>query len=171
MSEEVELNGRVYKKFAGAWHDENFIRAPGAIARELDLLARKVGVAAMVTVEEAAATPATETKKSSSGGDSQESAFSHEDVSPIIAGIIREQVGESGAYVKHRELVAAMLAHPEAKEQIDSAVEQRGHSPKQWASWMVQSFSAAMTADRSDFEEAFERKRIDDQWAYRPKNG
>ena len=165
MSEEIELNGQIYKKFGGAWHDANFIRVPQAVARELDVLAHRADEAAVITPAEAATGPARETK---SRKGSQESAFSEEDVSPIIAGIIRQRYDESGQYVKHRDLVQAMLAHPEAREQIDSAVEKRGHSEKQWASWMVQSFSAAMTADRSDFENAFERERIDDQWAYKP---
>lgn len=166
MSEEIELNGQVYKKFGGEWHDANFIRVPQAISRELDVLARRQEEAATISLAEAATEPAR--KKASRA--TQESAFSEEEVSPIIAGIIRDRYGESGDYVKHRDLVQAMLAHPEAREQIDSAVDKRGHSAKQWASWMVQSFSAAMTADRSDFEEAFERERIDDQWAYRPVN-
>lgn len=165
MAEEIELNGQIYKKFGGEWHDANFIRVPHAVARELDVLAHRADEATVITPAEAATEPANETK---SRKGSQESAFSEEDVSPIIAGIIRHRYGESGDYVKHRDLVQAMLAHPEARKQIESAVEKRGHSEKQWASWMVQSFSAAMTADRSDFEDAFERERIDDQWAYRP---
>lgn len=164
MSEEIELNGQIYKKFGGEWHDATFIRVPQAIARELDVLARRKEENATISLAEAATEPAKKKSRSSS----QESAFSEEEVSPIIAGVIREQYAESGDFIKHRDLVKALLEHPKMAQQIDGAVEKRGHSRKQWASWMVQSFSAAMTADRSDFEDAFERERIDDQWAYKP---
>lgn len=165
MPDEIELNGEVYKKFGGEWHDSNFIRVPQAIARRLDVKAHRQEEALAVEMTKKSAVRARK-RKSSSG--TQESAFSEDDVAPIIAEVIRAQYAESGDYVKHRKLVKAMLEHPEAREQIESAVEKRGHTEKQWASWMVQSFSAAMTAERLPIDDKFERERIDDQWAYRP---
>ena len=159
MPDEIELNGKVYKRFGGEWHDANFIRVPQAIARELDVLA--LGSADIHITE-------TVEKRSTSSGNGGGSAFSEEDVSPVIAQLIRERHAASGDYVKHRQLVDALLHHDEAREHIDDAVEQKGHSPKQWASWMVQSFSAAMTAERSPYQDDFERRRVDNQWAYRP---
>lgn len=165
MPDEIELNGEVYKKFGGEWHDSNFIRVPQAIARQLDVKAHRQEEALAVELTKKSAVRARK-RKSSSG--TQESAFSEDDVAPIIAEVIRSQYAESGDYVKHRKLVKAMLEHPEAREQIESAVEKRGHTEKQWASWMVQSFSAAMTAERLPIDDKFERERIDNQWAYRP---
>lgn len=169
MPDEIELNGEMYKRFGGEWHDANFIRVPQAIARELDVKARRAEEAAVVTAPVEA--PAETVKTAKSHGGTTESAFSEEEVAPIIAEVIRERFAESGDYVKHRKLVEALLERPEAREQIESAVEKRGHTEKQWASWMVQSFSAAMTAERLPIEDAFERERIDNQWAYRPVDG
>ena len=166
MPNEIELNGEVYKKFGGEWHDSNFIRVPQAIARRLDVKARREQEA--LPVEATVEAPAASSKKSKSDGRTQESAFSEEEVAPIIAEVIRQRSGQSGDYVKHRKLVEALLEHPEARPQIESAVEKRGHTEKQWASWMVQSFSAAMTAERLPIDDKFERERIDNQWAYRP---
>ncbi len=168
MPEEIELNGEVYKRFGGEWHDSNFIRVPQAIARQLDVKAHREEEALAV---EATVKSASSAKKRKSSSGTQESAFSEDEVAPIIAEVIRAQYEERGDYVKHRKLVEAMLEHPEAREQIESAVEKRGHSEKQWASWMVQSFSAAMTAERLPIDDKFERERIDDQWAYRPVEG
>lgn len=165
MPDEIELNGEVYKKFGGEWHDSNFIRVPQAISRQLDVKAHREQEATAVTTTVEAST---RTKKGKSGGGTTESAFSEEEVAPIIAEVIRERSAESGDYVKHRKLVEALLEHPEVRPQIESAVEKRGHTEKQWASWMVQSFSAAMTAERLPIDDKFERERIDDQWAYRP---
>lgn len=166
MPDEIELNGEVYKKFGGEWHDSNFIRVPQATARQLDVKARRQEEATAVTTTVEA--PAQRSKKGKSNSGTQESAFSEEDIAPIIADVIRERHAESGDYVKHRRLVEALLEHAEAREQIESAVKKRGHTEKQWASWMVQSFSAAMTAERLPIDDSFERERIDNQWAYRP---
>lgn len=93
------------------------------------------------------------------------------DVFPIIAQLIHELYEEDGEFVKYREIRQALLAHDEGRTHIERAVEQKGHWAEDWASWMRAWFGAAITDNRSSYQDDFERKRIEGRWAYRPVKG
>lgn len=160
MSETFELDGKVYQYLDGDWYDAHYIRAPQAIAQQLDAQRRATGQG---TVEQRRRKAET-----TSGGGSADSAFSHDDVFPFIAELIEKLYGEKGEFVTHREIVAELVEHPEVRAYMDEAIRQKGHTVRDWSNWMVQWFSAAFTEKRSVYWDKFERERIEERWAYRP---
>jgi hypothetical protein len=158
MPTEVTLDGKVYRQIGDIWYDgTSFIRVPKRIARRLDTrLARQRGPVAKVQAKTRRSKPKPKKK-----------GFHQEEVLPVIAGVIRERSADD-EYVTHHEIVSALLVDPEGRELAEKAVERRGHTVKRWASWMVQAFSKAISAEESDYEETFERERVDGTWAYRP---
>ena len=157
---EVEHKGRTYRQINDVWYDsDSFIRVPRSLARELDIAMKREKFA------EAELEPVIVTKKKKSRN--REKGFHQEEVLPVIADIIRNEA-DDGDYVTHHEIVDALLDHPEGRDLVEKAQERRGHSPKRWASWMVQSFSSNISSRTSKYGESFERARQDGTWAYRP---
>ena len=159
MHTEVELDGKTYRQINGVWYDgTSFIRVPKSLARRLDTRLAREG------------DPIVEVQKKpvrSRSKRPQQKGFEQEDVLPVIASLIREE-SEAKEYVTHHEIVEALLEDPEGRELTEEAVARRGHTPKRWASWMVQAFSKHISAEESDYDHKFERARVDGTWAYRP---
>ena len=159
MHTEVELDGKVYRQIGDVWYDgTSFIRVPKSLARRLDTRLVRESDPIVEVQKKPRRSPSKRHKKK---------GFEQEDVLPVIAELIREEA-EAKEYVTHHEIVAALLDDPEGRELAEEAVERRGHTPKRWASWMVQAFSKHISAEDSIYDDRFERARIDGTWAYRP---
>ena len=159
MSPEIELDGKVYRLIGDDWYDAiTFISAPKVIARELDARHRTL---------ETTPSPQPQRKPSARETHSEDSAFSNAEVFPYIAQVIRDRCADVDDFVTHGEIVEDLLTHREARGRIEDAIHKKGHAASDWAHWMVQSFSAAITESRSPYQDAFERKRVEDRWAYR----
>jgi hypothetical protein len=91
--------------------------------------------------------------------------FTQSDTSPIIAEIIERLFEKSREYVTHDAIVDALLKHPQA--QVILAHCPPNESTEWWASTMVAWFSQAITVERSDWNNRFERTKIDGKWAYK----
>ncbi|HEV7221483.1 MAG TPA: GDP-mannose 4,6-dehydratase [Pirellulales bacterium] len=96
--------------------------------------------------------------------------FTHDDVFPVIARLIRQSVSDAEGFVSHQDLVEALLADPMGEKLIDAARADRDkdRSAAWWASNMVQWFSQKITAGASDHARDFERVHREDGYAYRP---
>ena len=94
------------------------------------------------------------------------------DVFPIIAQVIRDEYAQKERFVTHDEIIARLLAHPEAVHLIGQAHEQQDKQrPHEWlAHNMVAWFSERITVGQSDWANEFIREKIDDKWAYKPQN-
>jgi hypothetical protein len=90
--------------------------------------------------------------------------FTQSDTFPIIAEIIEHLFEESRAYVTHDAIVDRLLKHPEAAAILSYCP--KNESTEWWASNMVSWFSQAFRVGRSDWNNRFERKKIDGKWAY-----
>jgi hypothetical protein len=91
--------------------------------------------------------------------------FTQSDTFPIIAEIIEHLFEKSREYVTHDAVVGALLKHPEAEPILSYCP--KNESTEWWASNMVAWFSQAFTVGRSDWNNRFERKKIDGKWAYK----
>jgi hypothetical protein len=91
--------------------------------------------------------------------------FTQSDIFPIIAKIIEHLFEKSRQYVTHGAIVNALLKHPEAEPILSSCPKEK--STEWWASNMVAWFSQAITVGLSDWNNRFERKKIDGKWAYK----
>ena len=94
------------------------------------------------------------------------------DVFPIIAQVIRDEYAQKERFVTHDEIIARLLAHPEAVHLIEQAHEQQDKQRShEWlAHNMVAWFSERITVGQSDWANEFNREKIDDKWAYKPQN-
>jgi len=91
--------------------------------------------------------------------------FTQSDIFPIIATIIDRLFEKSRQFVTHGAIVNALLSHPEAEAILSYCP--KNESTEWWASNMVAWFSQAITVGRSDWNNRFERKKIDGKWAYK----
>ena len=99
--------------------------------------------------------------------------FKQNDIFPIIAEIIEQKYQEEQRYITHNDIVQELLKHPLAKHTIDIAFQQsKSHRTPAWlASNMVSWFSQRITVDMTDWKNYFDRKKIQNKWAYKPKTG
>jgi hypothetical protein len=98
-----------------------------------------------------------------------QTTWKQSEVFPIIARLISEEHQRLGRYVVAHEIAARLLLDDEARIIIDVAREQRQDwSLEHTASNMVAWFSQRFTVGESNWQRAFERTRVDDQWAYKP---
>jgi len=97
-------------------------------------------------------------------------AWKQADVFPIIAQVIRDAYAKERRYITHSESTAGLLADPAASRIIEEAQQQDKQQILEWlAHNMVAWFSERITVDQSDWADAFDRTKIDDRWAYKPK--
>jgi len=94
------------------------------------------------------------------------------DVFPIIAQIIRDLYAKQSRYITHDEMTAGLLGDPAAARMIGDA--QREQDEKRSLEWlahnMVAWFSQRITVGQSDWDDVFDRKKIDGKWAYKPED-
>lgn len=120
-----------------------------------------------ILLEKSSPRAVTPPRKSSTSNASCEHFFTHSDVFPIIAEIIEKLFAECKQYVSHDRIVAALLENPEAEPFLDSCPKDESRPASWWAHNMVAWFSKVFTDGRSDWNARFERKKIDNKWAYR----
>ena len=95
--------------------------------------------------------------------------WKHNEVFPIIARLIGEEHQRHDRFIVANEIAARLLQDGEARAIIDAARQQQQEwSLKHTAANMVAWFSQRFTIGESPYTRAFERTRVDDQWAYRP---
>jgi hypothetical protein len=99
-----------------------------------------------------------------------ESSWKHVDLFPIIARIIEQAPGEHEGFVGAQEIAECLLRDAEGRNFVELAYEQQAEkqSLERLASNMVAWFSQRITIGDSDWARAFERKKIDGLWAYKP---
>ena len=95
--------------------------------------------------------------------------WKHSEVFPIIARIIGEEHQRHARFIVAHEIAARLLQDGEARAIIDTArQQQQDWSLEHTAANMVAWFSQRFTIGESPYTRAFERSRVDDQWAYQP---
>ena len=88
---------------------------------------------------------------------------------PIIGRMIAEEYEHHHRHVTAREIAARLLAEGEARAMIDAAQQhQPDWSQEHTASNLVAWFSQCITVGEPEWQQAFYRTKIDDQWAYKP---
>ena len=99
-----------------------------------------------------------------------EPSWKHADVFPIIARIIEGANRELQRFITADEIATQLLKDAEARNLLQAARRrQEGKQSLAWvASNMVAWFSQRITVGESKWKRAFERKKIDGQWAYKP---
>jgi hypothetical protein len=99
-----------------------------------------------------------------------EPSWKHADVFPIIACVIDHAYREHHRFITAQEIAARLLQDSQGRNMIEAAREQQQEQQSlEWlASNMVAWFSQRITIGDSDWARAFERKKIDGLWAYKP---
>src|SRR4051812_23045288 len=93
------------------------------------------------------------------------------DVFPIIARIIEEQFAKNADFVEHDEITATLMADSEGASLIAQALQESQEAfTAEWVAHnMVAWFSQRISVGTSDWQDRFDRLKIDDKWAYKPK--
>jgi hypothetical protein len=100
--------------------------------------------------------------------DTQITSWKHSEVFPLIAHVIAAEFQQHQRFITSREIADAPLRDPEARRIIDAVVKQRGNTPERTAINMVAWFSQRITAEQSEWHRMFDRRRVDNQYAYKP---
>lgn len=99
----------------------------------------------------------------------RQATWRHSEVFPIVARLIGEEYQRHQRYITAHELAERLLQDGEARAIVDAArQQQQDWSVEHLASNMVAWFSQRITIGESEWQRAFERTKIDGQWAYRP---
>ncbi len=157
MNEEIELNGARYKRISGVWYDaKTGIKPPNVIIQQLN------------------ARSSLPTTKSQTSSLTDETTFAHQEAFPIIAKIIQELYAHKQSFVRRDEIAYALLLDSKGRIIIEDAqrkAEQNGtqHDIQWRAGNVVDWFGSAITQHLSEYEQQFERVRIDGKLAYKPK--
>lgn len=99
-----------------------------------------------------------------------EPTWKHADVFPVIARTIEEAHRKLHRFVTAQEIAEHLLEDLEGRRLVEEAREQQADKQSlEWlASNMVAWFSQRITVRESEWERAFERTRVEGQWAYKP---
>jgi hypothetical protein len=97
-------------------------------------------------------------------------SWKHADVFPIIARVIEQAYREHQRFITAQEIATRLLQDSEGRNLVEEAREQQQEQQSlEWlASNMVSWFSQRITVGESDWVRAFERKKADGVWAYKP---
>ncbi len=163
MNEEIEFDGKQYRRTQGQWYDGHGISVPFSLSRRLDQEWRRQST---VPGQQAAAHPPQPAPKKPARRPSKDSLYKQ--VYPFIAELIRQMVPAKQAWINHREIVAALTQHPEARPLLAEIAAGHGKPTGGPANNVVQMFSKNYTNGQSDYQGDFERQRVDGVWAYRP---
>lgn len=99
----------------------------------------------------------------------QPAGFTHDEVFPIIAATIRAHPDSGEHFITHDRIVEALIENPELRpilEQLEAADPQH-KTMSWWASTMLAWFSQVWSVRGSDWEDEFEREKVQGNWAYR----
>ncbi len=101
---------------------------------------------------------------------SMDPSWKHADVFPIIARVIEQAYREHQRFITAQEIATRLLQDSEGRNLVEAARElQQEQQSLEWlASNMVSWFSQRITVGDSDWVRAFERKKADGVWAYKP---
>ncbi len=96
--------------------------------------------------------------------------FTQDDAFPVIVRLITDLHRKTGDFVTHDELVSAFVNDATGRALVENAREadNRQKDLHWWASNMIQWFSQKITEGKSEYQSQFERRRINNSWAYRP---
>lgn len=95
--------------------------------------------------------------------------WKHSEVFPIIARIIGEEYQRHHRHITSHEISLRLLQDTEARAVIEQAHQHdKGQSLEWVATNMVSWFSQRITMAESKWQRAFERAKMDGQWAYIP---
>jgi hypothetical protein len=98
-------------------------------------------------------------------------SWKHSDVFPIIARIIGEEYQRHHRYITAHEISLRLVEDEEAQAIISQAHQQVEEQSLEWlATNMVSWFSQRITVGESEWQCAFERAKVDRQWAYIPRS-
>ncbi len=100
-----------------------------------------------------------------------EPAFTHAEVFPVIARLVRALSGSKCCWVTHAELVAALMADADGRRLIDGAMAfatEGNKAAEWWAGNMIAWFSQRIKIGVSDYADDFELEMRPDGYAYRP---
>jgi 5-methylcytosine-specific restriction endonuclease McrA len=96
-------------------------------------------------------------------------SFRHDEVFPIIAGVISHLAAASKTYVPHGEIVDGLLSASHGSGLLTSALAtSKWNTEAQVATNMVAWFSQQITIGNSPWKDYFDRKRVHGVWAYLP---
>jgi hypothetical protein len=98
----------------------------------------------------------------------QETTWRQSDIFPLIARVITAEYQQHQRFITAQEIAHALLRDPDARHVIDAACARQGSSAGRTATNMVAWFSQRITAEQSEWRLAFERTRINNQYAYKP---
>ncbi|MBI3462653.1 MAG: hypothetical protein HY000_06265 [Planctomycetes bacterium] len=98
-----------------------------------------------------------------------EPSWKQADAFPVIARLIEAAYQEQPRFIKADEIAERLLLDSEGRAIVEAAhVEQQDQSLEWLASNMVSWFSQRITVGESDWAHAFERKKEEGLWAYKP---
>lgn len=98
----------------------------------------------------------------------KQTTWRQSDIFPFIANAITAEYQQHQRFITAQEIACALLRDPDARRVIDAASGSQGRSGENTATNMVAWFSQRITAEQSEWRLAFERTRIDNQYAYKP---
>lgn len=90
------------------------------------------------------------------------------EVFPVVARLINELYSELDDWVRHDEIVSALLDDREGAKLVYDACD-RGETQPQVAANMVAWFSQQFTTKESPYTDVFDRTRTRGRYAYRPR--
>lgn len=98
------------------------------------------------------------------------SPFPIDETDQLIAGIINAQTTPGGDYVTRQAIVDALLADPRGSELIAIVHKAQFYRSPEWiAGSMIDQFAKDLTRRGSPVRDKFEREKIDNVWAFRPR--
>jgi hypothetical protein len=98
----------------------------------------------------------------------QQTTWRQSDIFPFIASAIIAEYQQHQRFITAQEIARAILRDADARRVIDAACARQGNSAEHTATNMVAWFSQRITAEQSEWRLAFERTRINNQYAYKP---
>jgi aspartyl-tRNA synthetase len=98
--------------------------------------------------------------------------WSHKEVFPIIAEVIREKCGRTSRLASHDEIATALVHHPSMQDVFEHLERLPNSHMREWeASNMVVLFSNRITEGTAlEYAEEFDRKEQAGGWAYKPRS-
>jgi hypothetical protein len=156
LTDKVELNGRTYLWTGHEWLDETYIRPPQVIIRQLQ-----------TQFPHLAAAPTNKPGRRRSRPQDDDTIL-HE-ISATITAFIHHCHQETQAYVTRDEIAAALLQAPKSRDLIQQRYQNSENDLEWHAGNLVDWFSSQFTTELSIYVNEFERQKINDKWAYKPR--
>ena len=98
----------------------------------------------------------------------KQTTWRQNDIFPLVARVITAEYQQHQRFITAQEIAHALLRDPDARCVIDAVCDRQGSSTEHTAINMVSWFSQRITVEESEWRRAFERTRINSQYAYKP---